>query len=222
MRSRGQAGAGAWIGLAFGVAWSAAAAPLSTDELAAACSGADGSANCARRVEDIQLKRLPNLAVREGDTLKVSLYPTGVVTFTDTEALHGGRTFALWDFVSEINAVVLFMTDAGNASFVFLQRTNGRRQDLPAEPKLSPDRARIATADFCASSCLNELAVWRVTKDGVQKELSWKPAQPWEDAGVAWKDAGTLVVEYTPAGASVGVKLERRLADPGWRRHDAP
>ena len=52
------------------------------------------------------------------------------------------RTFALWDFVSEINAVVLFVTDGGNASFAVLQRTNGRRFDLPAEPKVSPDRAR--------------------------------------------------------------------------------
>ena len=51
-------------------------------------------------------------------------------------------TFALWDFLSEINAVVLFVTDGGNVSFALLQRTNGRRFDLPAEPKVSPDRAR--------------------------------------------------------------------------------
>lgn len=222
MPSRGHAGAIPGIGLALGFACLAAGAPLSNDELAAACAGVDGPANCARRIEDIQLKRLPNLAVREGETLKVSLYPTGVATFTNTEALDGGRTFALWDFLNEVNAVVLFATDAGNASFVLLQRTNGRRQQLPAEPKVSPDRARIATADFCASSCVNELAIWRVTKDGVQKELSWTPAQPWVDAGVTWKGAGTLVVEYTAAGAAAGASLERRLTDPGWRRHDTP
>ncbi len=221
MRSRGIARARLWLALGLSCSF-AAAAPLSPEELAAACAGAEGPAHCARRVEEVQLKRLPSLAVRDGDTLKVSLYPAGVVNFTDTESLHGGRTFALWDFLSEINAVVLFTTDEGNASFVLLQRTNGRPTSLPAEPRLSPDRARLATADFCASSCVNELAVWRVTRDGVQKELAWRPAQKWDDAGVTWKEAGTLVVEYPPAGAASGATLERRLTDPDWRRPDAP
>jgi hypothetical protein len=221
MRSRGIAAAGIGLVLAFAGAF-AGAAPLSADELAAACAGAEGSAHCARRVEDIQLKRLPNLAVRDGDTLRVSLYPNGVSTFADTESLHGGRTFALWDFLSEINAAVLFVTDEGRASFMLLQRTTGKRTSLPSEPKLSPDHARLATADFCAASCVNELAVWRVTKDGVSKELAWKPAQMWDDAGVTWKNADTIVVEYRPAGAAAWATLERRLTDPSWRRHGAP
>ena len=224
MGARVCAGVGARLALV--VAWlscgASAGATLSSDELAAACAQAEGQAHCARKVEEIQLKRLPNLATREGNTLKVSLYPTGVATFTDTEALNGGRTFALWDFVSEINTAVLFVTDGGNASFIALQRASGRRTDLPAEPKLSPDRTRLATADFCASRCVNELAIWRVTKEGVQKELAWKPAEPWVDAGVTWKGADTVLVEYTPAGHSDGATLERRLTDAGWRRIDAP
>ena len=223
MDTRAGALAAARIALALGTLAGAAtfAAPLSTDELAVACAQTEGSAHCARKVEEIQLKRLPNLATRDGDTLKVSLYPTGAASFTDTEALNGGKAFALWDFVSEINAVVLFVTDGGNVSFAVLQRTNGRRFDLPAEPKVSPDRARIATADFCASNCENELTIWRVTKDGIQKELSWKPAQAWKDAGVEWKSASTVVVEYTPqSGASA--TLERRLGDAGWQRQDGP
>ena len=196
--------------------------PLSSEELAAACAQTEGSAHCARKVEEIQLQRLPNLATRDGGTLKVSLYPTGVAMFSDTEALNGGKSFALWDFVSEINTVILFATDGGNASFIALQRANGRRIDLPTEPKVSPDRTRLATADFCASHCVNELAIWRVTKEGVQKELAWKPAETWDDAGVAWKDAGTVVVEYTRAGRTEAATLERRLTDASWRRIDAP
>jgi len=221
MRSRRFARA-ACIALALALEDPTPAAPLSADELAAACRGAEGPAHCGRRVEELQLKRLPNLAVRDGDVLKVSLYPSGSVEFADTTTLHGGRTYALWDFLSEINAVVLFATNDGNASFVLLQRANGRRQELPAEPKLSPDRARIATADFCASSCVNELAVWRVTKDGVQKELVWKAPRPWSDASVTWKSTETLVIEYTAADAKGDATLERRLNDPGWQRADAP
>jgi hypothetical protein len=224
MAVRACAGTTARIALVLGFLQSAAAvaAPLSPDELAVACAQTDGPAHCARKVEEIQLKRLPNLAARDGGTLKVSLYPTGVTTFTDTEALNGGKSFALWDFVSEINTVVLFATDGGNASFIALQRANGRHVDLPAEPKISPDRARLATADFCASNCVNELAIWRVKKDGVQKELTWKPTQAWDDAGVSWKDSDTVVVEYTPAGRTDGATLERRLTDASWRRVGAP
>lgn len=224
MAVRACAGMAARIALAMGFIHfgAAGAAPLSPDELAVACAQTDGPAHCARNIEEIQLKRLPNLATRDGDTLKVSLYPTGTTLFTDTEALNGGKSFALWDFVSEINTVVLFATDGGNASFIALQRTNGRRIDLPAEPKVSPDRARLATADFCASNCVNELAIWRVTKDGVQKELWWKPAEAWDDAGVRWKDPGTVVVEYTPAGGNIAATVERRLTDASWRRVDAP
>jgi hypothetical protein len=223
MGARGLERVAACIALALAVAGSSAvAAPLSDDEFAAACAGADGPEGCARRIEEIQLKRLPNLATRTGDTLKVSLYPSGVVDFADTVTLRGGRTYALWDFMSEINAVVLFVTNDGNSSFEVLQRANGRRYELPAEPKLSPDRTRLVTADFCASSCVNELAVWRVTRDGVQKELVWKPARPWTDAGVKWKNPDTLVVEYTAADAKSDATLERRLTDPSWQRVDPP
>jgi hypothetical protein len=195
---------------------------LTSEELSTACAQTEGSAQCARKVEEVQLQRLPNLAVREGNALKVSLYPSGIATFTDTEALNGGRAYSLWDFVSEINAAILFVTDGGNASFLLLQRAGGHRIDLPAEPRVSPDRARLATADFCASSCINELAVWRVTREGVQKELAWKPRETWSDAGVTWKDAGTMVVEYTVEGAAASARFERRLTDPGWLRPGPP
>jgi hypothetical protein len=198
------------------------AVPLAPEELSRVCAQAEGTAHFGRMVEEAQLKRLPYLAVREGITLEVSLFPSGVATFTDTEALNGGRTFSLWDFVNELNAVVLYATDGADASFVLLQRVNGRRTELPAEPRVSPDRSRLVTADFCASNCVNELAVWRVTRDSVRKEYSWKPNAAWVDAGATWKDAETIVVEYTSAGASSPATVERRLGDRDWLRHAAP
>jgi len=200
----------------------AAATPLATEELATVCAQTEGSAHCARKVEAVQLKRLPSLATRDGATLTVSLYPSGTATFADTEALNGGRSYSLWDFINELNAVILFTTDGPNVTFTLLQRTNGRKVELPADPKVSPDRARLATADFCASACSNELVIWRVTRDGVRKEYSWKPKEAWADAGVSWKDADTVVVEYTRQGASTEATLERKLTDPGWLRYTAP
>jgi hypothetical protein len=198
------------------------AVPLTVEELTKLCAEADDAAHCGRLVEGLQLPRLPNLAVRDQSTLRVSLYPSGTATFTDTETVNGGRSYSLWDFMSEINAVVLYVTDGDDTTFTILQRATGRKVELPADPKLSPDRARLVTADFCAGRCSNELALWRVTRDGVRKELTWRPREGWSDAVATWKDADTVALEYTVAGAQARARLSRRLTDPDWVRASAP
>ena len=204
------------------VAIAAQALPLTVEELTKLCTEADDAAHCGRLVEGVQLRRLPNLAVRDGTALKVSLFPSGTVVFADTEALNGGRSYSLWDYINEINVVVLYTSDGDDALFTLLQRATGRKTELPAEPRLSPDRARLVTADFCDKRCVNELAVWRVTRDGIRKESTWKSPEPWSDAVAAWKDADTVTIEYTVAGAQTRSRLERRLADGSWVRTAAP
>ena len=200
----------------------AAAVPLTPEELTKVCAEADDAAHCGRLVEEVQLPRLPNLAVRDKLDLRVLLYPSGIATFTDTETLHGGRSYSLWDFMSEINAVVLYVTDGDDTWFTLLQRTNGRKFDLPSDPKLSPDRQRLVTADFCERRCVNELALWRITKDGVRKELSWRPKEPWADAVATWKDEQTIVVDHALAGTDKRVTLTRKLGDGDWVRAPGP
>ena len=204
------------------LAMAAQALPLTIEDLTKVCASAEDSAHCGRLVEGVQLPRLPNLAVRDKSSLKVSLYPNGTATFADTEAINGGRSYSLWDFMSEINAVVLYVTDGDDATFVLLQRANGRKVALPADPKLSPDRARLVTADFCEQRCSNELALWRVTRDGVRKESSWRPREAWSDVVATWKDADTVVIEYSVAGAPTRLQVARRLADADWGRSPAP
>ncbi len=131
---------------------------------------------------------------------------------------RGGTSYALWDYVSEINATVLWVSRDDDAGFLLVQRATNRQTPLPAEPVLSPDRQRIATADFCPQRCENLLVVWRVARDGVVRELQWAPTERWSDAGVRWKSQETLVVDYTVDGTETGKTLERRLADPGWSR----
>jgi hypothetical protein len=210
--------------LAVGVALAgtALAVPLTTEELIRTCAQAEDSAHCGRLVEAVQLKRLPNLATRDGASLKVSLYPSGSVTFADTEALNGGRSYSLWDYISEINAVVLYTMDGDDVTFTVVQRATGRRTELPADPKVSPDRARLVTADFCDKRCVNELAVWRVTRDGIRKESTWRPSEAWTDAVAGWKDPDTVTVEFTVPGAQGRSRAERRLTDASWVRAVAP
>jgi len=198
------------------LACAAQGTPLTRDELAKTCAEADDSSHCARLVEEVQLRRLPNLALREGGVLKVTLFPSGAAAFADSEGLNGGRSFSLWDYMSEINAVVLFVTNGDEVSFLLVQRATGKTTELPSEPRLSPDRARLATADFCEARCVNEISIWRVTRDGVRKESSWKPRETWSEAVASWTSATNLSIEYTIAGADASSKLERRLADSDW------
>lgn len=193
----------------------ALALPPTAEEIRQLCNDAEGPAHCMRLVEAQQLKRLPGLARRDGNALVVTLFPSGRTTFDDVDTLSGGTSYALWDYMSEINAVVLWTMRDDQAGFLLLQRTTGRSTAMPSAPVLAPDRQRLATADFCETRCENRLTVWRVTRDSVQREAEWTPAEPWSDAGVRWKSENTLVVDYTPAGGAAKT-LERRLDAAGW------
>jgi hypothetical protein len=212
---------GTWLLAAAVFSAGAAATPVTPEELATLCGNAEDAAHCGRLVEEVQLKRLPNLAVRDGAALRVSLFPSGSRTFTDVEQPSGGRSHSLWDYVAPINAVLLYTTVDDIVSFTLLQRATGRQVELPAEPKVAPDRQRLVTADFCPTRCVNELAVWKIAPEGIARELVWKPAEAWVDAVATWKDENTVRVEYTAAGATGTRTLERKLADPGWTRAPA-
>jgi len=194
----------------------ALAAPPTTAELEQICAQAEDATHCGRLVEALQLKRLPNLARREGGVLSVSLYPSGTATFTDSDDIVSGRTYSLWDYLDGINAVLLYTSAGETTTFTLLQRTTNRRVELPTEPQLAPDRLRLVTVDVCEVHCSNEIAIWRVTRESIRKELSWSSAPDWIDAGAKWKDAEALSIEYTTGNGSG--KVERALSDPSWKR----
>ena len=194
----------------------ALAVPPTREELVQWCAEAEDMGHCGRLVEERQMKRLPGLAKREGVNLRVALYPTGTATFTDVENPIHPVSFSLFDSIDPINAVLLFKTQGERATFVLLQRVGNRTTELPSEPALSPDRQRLATADFCAAGCTNELVVWRVTREGVVKELAWRSTDDWTDATPRWKDADTVVVEYRTASGAAPQTLERKLSQGGW------
>ena len=204
------------IGLA-AVAVAALAVPPTREELAQWCGEAEDIAHCGRLIEQQQMKRLPGLARRDGVNLRIALFPSGTATFTDVENPLHPLSYSLFDSIDAINGVLLFKTDGERTTFVLLQRSGNRSVELPSEPVLSPDRQRLATADFCAARCVNELAVWRVTREGVAKELAWRSAEDWSDATPRWKDAETIVIEYVTAADGTPRTLERKLSQDGWR-----
>jgi hypothetical protein len=207
-----------WIALVACLPLFAPAAPLTRAEIEATCIGAEDAAHCGRLIETLQLNRLPALARRDGNALIVSLFPSGNTVFTDSDDPVNGRSYSLWDYLDGINSVVLYVTAGDDSSFALLQRATGRLADLPAEPRLSPDRQRFAVADVCARHCGNEIAVWRITRDGFRKELRWTPGVAWSDAAATWRDADTLAIEFNVGPAGVPGTMARKLTDPTWMR----
>jgi hypothetical protein len=207
------------VALATGV--SVRAAPVTPARITDLCAQAEGPAHCGRLIEADQLKALPNLAIRDGGTLKVLLYPSGSRDFVDVDTLHGSKTWSLWDYWSPVNVVVLFTTDMDRIGYATLQRTTGQVNALPAEPSLSPDRQHLAVADFCAANCDNEVAVWRIAREGIRKEYVWKPNAQWSDVTTQWKGDNTVVVEFTPKGEDKPRTVEHRLSDAEWQRYGA-
>jgi hypothetical protein len=194
------------------------AAPLSDTEIGELCAQAEDAAHCGRLIEQMQLKRLPGLARREGASLSVSLFPQGTASFTDSDDALKGRSYSLWDYLDGINAVLLYTTIGERTTFTLLQRTTNRRYELPTEPQLSPDRQWLATADICGPRCTNEIAIWRITRDGIRKELAWSPDADWIDASARWKDPETLLIDYSVAASAATATLERKLGDASWKR----
>ena len=215
MRTRAPFASGA---LAAAFAAALTAAPLPQERVLELCAGVEGITHCGRRIEAEQLKALPDLAVRDGDTLRVKLFPSGTRDFVDTATAGSDRGYALWDYWSPINAVVLFVTSGDDISYAVLQRATSALTALPAEPVLAPDRQRVAVADFCPARCANEITLWRVTREGLRKEAAMKPTAAWADVTVAWKDGETLTIQYALPGAAMPRTEDRVLTDRAWQR----
>lgn len=195
----------------------ASAVPLTPEEVVRLCNDAEDKSHCGRLIEQVQLKRLPGLAKRDGLDLVVALFPSGTRRFSDVERLIDPLSFSLYDSIDPINAVLLYKVEGDRASFVLLQRATNRVTELPSEPVLAPNRQRLATADFCATDCTNELVVWRVTRDGVVRELVHRPPERWTNVTTKWKDAETVVVDYTPLSGGATRTIERKLSQPDWQ-----
>ncbi len=195
------------------------AAPLSQERIMQLCAQTDGPGHCGRLIEAEQLKTLPSLAVRDGDKLRVTLFPSGIREFVDTTTVADVKGFALWDYWSPVNAVVMFTSDNDHVGYAVLQRATGKLTTVPAEPVLAPNRQHLAVADFCTADCTNELSVWRIARDGIRKAASFRPPEAWRDVTVSWMDGDTLNLSYSLPGEDKPRTQARRLDAPDWRRN---
>lgn len=196
----------------------ARAAPIARADLVALCAGAEGSAQCGRLVEAQQLRKFGKLAERDGDELRVTLEPYGLSKFHDIVNFKGTRTYALWDYLEAVDTLVLFTTIDDRTGFMLVQRHGGGEYRLPSEPIMAPDDRHFATADFCARSCENEVALWRIGVNGARKEATWKPVAAWSDVNVTWHGPDEIGLDYSTPADTAPRTMTRRLDDPAWKK----
>jgi hypothetical protein len=199
----------------------ARATPLPPAELAALCTNAEGQAHCARLVEARQLRNLSRIVERDGDQLRVSLSPSGLTIFRDSVYITGAKSYAVWDYLENLDTLVLFTTDGDRSGFLLVQRRGGAEYRLPSEPVLAPDARYFVTADFCPQDCDNQVALWRIQADQARKVATWTPPSRWTDVSVTWKGASTIVLEYALPEDAHSRTVERRLDDPTWKKAPA-
>jgi len=208
----------AWLALLVTSMPVANAVPPTAAELGKLCADAEDQAQCGRLIEARQLPKFRQVVSREGDELRIELLPVGSTVFRDAINIIGARSYAVWDYVEDLESVILFATHGDRTEFWWVQRRGGGEFRIPAEPVLAPGHQRFATADFCPQQCDNEIAVWRIAPDGVRKELRFSPKEAWREASVVWRNASTVEIEYTRENEATPQRMERRLQDADWAR----
>jgi hypothetical protein len=201
-----------------------AAAALSDQEIKNICTDAEDPPQCGKFIERVQLKRYPGIGLRSGDTLEIRLRQGDPAIFTDSDGgAQGNRDYSVWDVFADIDYVVVWLQEEDASRYLLINRKSGLIDEMPGEPVLAPDRRMIASADFCAIGCVNELTLWQVQANRLRKASTFKAWERWIDAGVRWKSKDTLYldVEVEPTGTdriprSARRTLELKLDDPGW------
>jgi hypothetical protein len=194
------------------------ATPIPRAQLVSLCAEAEDQAQCGRLVEARQLRSLSRFVERNGDELRVQLSPFGLSVFHDSVNPTGATTYAVWDYLENLDTLVLFTTRGERTGFLLVQRRGGEEYRIPSEPVIAPDEHHFVTADFCERECDNQVAVWRIARDGIRKEATWTPPAGWSDVSVTWRGPNAIALEYTLQNESQPRTIERRLDDRSWQK----
>jgi hypothetical protein len=191
------------------------AAPPSQQAIIKACAEAGSAAQCERLLEAEQMKQFPAIAAREGRVLRLKTRAgTASIELRDAgdpddETGAEYRAHAFWDYWPQKRSAVVSVTTQAGDYYLVVDLDRGKETRVPAEPLLAPDGQHFLVADLCEKQCANLIQIWRIDRDRLVWERTFKPAEKWYEADVAWRDAATLAIEHSVAAP------RRRLAEPG-------
>lgn len=215
------------------------AAALTSPAILRICAEADGAQHCERLIEMQQMKQFPGIAVRDGALLRLGpRVGARAIELRDTDDPDSAnpaaafRSYALWDYWPQRKMAIVSVTARERDFFLLVDLERGTQTRVAAEPYLAPDALRFVVGDLCDSECGNVIEIWRFDPDRLVREKTFKPLEKWYDAEVKWRDAATVLFEYsiaTPeprfnaAGERILVKAKPRLmklSDWAWIDED--
>ena len=190
------------------------AAPPTPEAIMKACDEADSASQCERVLEREQLKQFPGLATRNGPSLRITTNPgMPAVELRDSgnpdDESADFKWHSFWDYWAPSKIAIVSVTTRDADHFLVMQLDRAMQVKVPSEPILSPDSQRFFVTDFCDKGCGNQVQMWKLDRTRAVREKTFKPRERWYEVDASWRDASTLVIEYSVAGP------RRRLADPG-------
>ena len=146
---------------------------------------------CAVYLEEKLAKKFPDLFLREGGRLVITLNNGKKKTFIDIpdEERDGeqGMWFNIVDYYPDIHYALVAVHFFEGQTHYLVNRGSGSETEIISSPVVSPDKKRIAVAneDLHAEYTPNYLAVFRLHSDKLKKEFEVIP-EDWGARDLRW------------------------------------
>jgi hypothetical protein len=169
-------------------------------ELDDLCSDIENSLECAREIEQYQLKRVENAHCvhRSGGELVLELRDGRPLAVKDDARDDDGASevrYSFRDYFPKIGYYLVHRQAYEGADYLMIHDATGTRYVLQQLPVISPDGERLVTASDGLSGgySANAVQIWRVHDDRLELEHTFEP-EGWAPADAQWIDDGTIRV----------------------------
>ncbi len=171
----------------------AASAPayanLTPDKMEDICADVANSLDCARKVEDGQIKKYSSLVKRDGTKLTLKSEDKTPIVLTDKD----GAYYNFLDYWSSIGYYLVLTHSYESFAYQLINAETEKSYSISGFPVLSPDQERIAamSLDLEAGYLPNGIQIWQVKKKTLEMEYSINPTE-WGPSDPAWSSPTSI------------------------------
>lgn len=162
---------------------------LTTEKVEAICADIDNSLECAKAVENAQIKKYSASVKRNGPILSLSAEKGSPIVFNDTEDTF----YSFVDYFQSIGYYVVLTHSFESYNYKLVNAKTKKSFSVNGLPVLSPDNKRIAAAslDLEAGYMPNSFQIWKVDGDRLAMEYSIEPKE-WGPSKPVWLTSTSL------------------------------
>jgi|GEM_PF-5995023 len=153
------------------------------------------------KYEEIKLREFNGLVKRRGVILEFKLNNNQTARIKNETLLKdhsNANTMVEHHFVGynkKVDCYIVANSYYEGGDFTLVSRKNGKKFHLQDYPNVSPDGRRIATVDMYDAYSNNELQIFNISDNGLNREFSLKPDEYWASGDVEWIDGDRIRVK---------------------------